>query len=153
MSDPVPCRAQLLETLGTLLGGITGETGLIVDIDPRQPPEKTPTIVVRSGAETPTPDFTGEDAFTLAVDLEFYAEGQGDDADKDARAKLDRLRAKAIAIVAADPTLGGLARRVEPRDETAPAYTPVAGHPDIRATSRGYEIDYATKEGDPFAFA
>ena len=145
-----PVREQILTALLSRLATVPGvPTGSILR-DPSEPVETVPALVLRDLGEVATPDFSGEDAYTLSFDVEIYAGGNDDAA---SLAALSGLRAQVDKALAADPTLGGRVRRLEPRDEPPPTPGNVDGHPNIRAAARGYEIDYATREGDPFAFA
>ncbi len=153
MSDP--CREQIVAAVLAALDGITGIRVLREDMDPAAAAEsggdteEFPQYRIYEADEFPQVDFSGEDAFRLAIDVEIWADG----ADGAAAMKaVGGFRALADQALLADVTLGGLARNLELSDE-APPMRGAPGGNTVRATSRRYLVDYATREGNPFAFA
>jgi len=153
--DPLPpCRSQIIAALEELLGAVEGLSPGVVEVEPDSMIDIDRDILPRARlfdqGQQPQADFCGEDAYTLNIDIEIYARGESQ------RAALDLallLRARAEKAILADITLGGLVRNLQFDTETAPLRSPMANQGFCRGSAVRLLIDYATREGDPFAFA
>lgn len=131
--------------------GITNFSATTVERERARPVTDLPFACIFEGDEGESEEqFTGSRAYTLLVDVEFYVTG----ADPKAAAQaLSALRAKVDMALLADVTLGGKSRDIRVVDEPTPVRNVVDGHPNHRATSRRFAIDYAHAESDPETFA
>lgn len=147
-----PCRERILAAIATALAGIAGVGGLVVERDRLADLAETemPRLVVREGGEEPQADFSGEDAYTMTVEVEGYT-AAASQADADAVGRT--LRAKVVQALRADVTLGALARDVRQGVEPPPVRLSVVAEVPTYAFALAFAVEYATAEGDPFTFA
>ncbi|MBI4184916.1 MAG: hypothetical protein HY521_13075 [Proteobacteria bacterium] len=148
----VPCRERVVLALQAALEGNAGIPGLAVERDRDTPVTDgdLPRLVIYEGAESGAADFTGEDGYALAINIEGYA-GGGDAAA--AASAAATLRAEADRAVLADVTLGGTARGVSLAEEPAPVRLGLEAVRPAKGFVRSFTVEYATAEGDPFTFA
>lgn len=146
------CRERLVAAALAALAGIEGVPGLEVELDREHDLDESelPRLILVEGDEIAAGDFTGEEGFTLPVIVEGYVTAATPEA---ARSALAQLRAKAHQALIGSNLLGGLARDIRlSQDQPAEAGLPLPCEPGA-AFARGYDVDYATAEGDPFTFA
>jgi len=149
---PEACREQIVLAVQAKLTAIASVAGLTVDRDREDDVTEAelPILILREGDERPQADFTAEDAYTLVVQVEGAAKGTTVDAAASAAAT---LRGKAQAVLFDGTLLGGLARDIRPASEPLPPILMLPAQGPAKAFDLSFEIDYATREGDPFAFA
>jgi len=146
------CRERIVDAIAGRLAGVEPGVAVLRDRDPGVilETDRLPALVVTEAEEEPRDDFCGEDAFNLVLQIAVIAGGRDQAV---ARQTAQRLRARARAALAADPTLGGIARNlVFVEDPEAPLSTPAALGA-LHAATLALAVDYATAEGDPFRFA
>lgn len=148
------CREQIMAAVETAIGAITGITGFsstTVERERATPVTAVPFACIYEGDESPSEEeFSGERAYTQLVDVEMYVAGA---TPKAAAQALSALRAKVDMALLSDVTLGGKSRDIRVVDEPPPVRNEVQGHPNVRASSRRFAIDYAHLESDPETFA
>ncbi|MGE0650263.1 MAG: hypothetical protein AB7P12_00730 [Alphaproteobacteria bacterium] len=141
-----------MSAVAARLAAITEVAGLTVERDRRTPvmSGELPFLAVYEGPSTSQSDFSGEQAVTLTVSVEGLAGGVSAQAARDAAGL---LRAQAEAALFADVTLGGLARDLRPSDEPPPPMLDDEIGEEAVAFVFAVDVDFATREGDPFSFA
>lgn len=147
MSDPVPCRDRIVAAVFARLGQLTAVPGVLFEQDREEDlaEHEFPRGVLRDGGQQPFWIYTGQDDFTLALEIDLYARS---------RAQLGLMRAMVTADLGADFTLGGLVRHFRLDEESAPQILAFEHMPrDFRGTTLRWLADYATRENDPFNFA
>lgn len=143
------CKEQILAALDSLLGGLAGIT---YERGREQPVAMTslPFVTVYDEGDTPQQDFASERGFTLPVTIEGVATGATKSA---AGLAADTLRVAVLLALWADITLGGLTRDLRFSDEPPPPSL----EPEVPEEAAGFvialELEYATSETDPTAFA
>ena len=149
---PEACREQIVLAVKVKLAAIAGIAGLTVDRDREDDvtDAELPILILREGEERPQADFTGEDAYTLVVQVEGAAKGATVGAAASAAAT---LRARVQQAVFDGTLLGGLAQDIRPASEPLPPILILPAEGPAKAFDLSFEIDYATREGDPFTFA
>ncbi len=146
---PTAARETIMAAIAARLGGIVAVPGLTVERDREAAVTDAtlPLLVVYEGDEKEQPDLTGEDGRSLPVEIEGFAGGATTAA---ATLALATLRAEVDKALLGDVTLGVGARDLRLADEPPPARLDLDAAPPTRGFARGYVVEYATAEGDPY---
>ena len=148
---PATCREQILVAVAAKLSVIV-LTGLVVERERDAPvgESELPFLALYDDGEEAQDDFSGERGYTLRAAVEGLRAGASDLA---ARQAADELRGLAAKALFADPTLGGLARDLRLAVEPSPPRLDWEAPAAVGGFVLTVEIEYATREDDPFAFA
>ena len=149
---PDSCRERIVAAAAARIAAITGVPGLTVARERRSPvtSDELPFVGVFEADAQPREDWSGERAWTLVVSAEGLADGATDTA---ARTAAANLRAEVEKALYADPTLGGLARDLRAAPEPPPPQLDAEVPDHVADFQAAFEIDFATREDDPFTFA
>lgn len=149
---PTACKEQVIAAFVAKIAAISSISPLTVEREWEDDvTDKELTFIgVYEGPETPHADVTGEDGWTQTVIVEGVAEGAAPVA---AAQAANALRAEIDRVLFADITLGGLVRDIRYNPEPQPELLKVVAAQSTRGFALAYDIEYGTKEGDPYTFA
>lgn len=151
-----PCRERVLAQLATLLGALP-VPGLTVERERDEPWTQTdlPAIGLYEADEDQDAVFTGEDAYTLRVDIEGHASAATLLAARQAAGTLRAQVQQALLPGLEVPLDGGGAAYVAVTPGTEPP--PIRAVVDCADPVSGFvltvSLDYQTWESNPFLFA
>jgi hypothetical protein len=152
MSDPVPCREQIVVRALQRLQAISGVVAVRErrDLLTAAELEASPYLILFEGADTDATVYTMEDGYNLPLTVQGVVKGNG----AESSTALNALRAKVQMALcpASDRTLGGLARWIEIDDTGDELVTGIATD-QFKGFVLEASVQYATAEGDPFTFA
>jgi hypothetical protein len=142
-------REQILAAFFTALKALEGTVyKLTAQRDRDTEVSEYPALVLLAGEQSADDSFaTGVTRYVLTVTVEGYV--QETDDGKTTAEKIDELYGKVLQAALSDRTLGGLAVdvREQPLEQQIDRS---AGHPPGGAFSLPFEIEYWTRQGDPF---
>lgn len=151
------CKARILQAIVDRIAAVAVPTidGLTVDRDRSTAvdTDEIPIAVVFDNGDIPNGDWTGERGYSLLVNVEGAATGE---TDKEASDKANELEARVQQAVLADQSLGLGSpgpRLIEENPEPPPARLLVTGAQPTAGFNRGFVVEFATQEADPFTFA
>jgi hypothetical protein len=152
MSDPVPCREQIVAAALTRLQAISGAVAERERRDPltAEDLESSSRLILFEGADSDATLYTMEDGFEFSLTVQGTVKGNG----PASSTALNLLRAKVLTALCppGDCTLGGLARHVEISDTGDELVAGIATD-EFKGFVLEATVQYATAEGDPFTFA
>lgn len=152
------CREQILAALAAQIAAAV--TDAAVERERRSPvtDAELPRVLVFDGGLVEETYLTGAQVWRLTAGIECLAPAPADRAadsgtrDAAAVAAADRLAARVLNALQADPTLGGLAWELRPHAELAPELADLSQTEAARSPA-AVDVVFATREADLFSFA
>lgn len=149
MADTV--RELVVQAALARLQAIPGIAGLTVAREPSARDalvqDDLPLVLLFEAGESDVTEFSGEQAYSLGLIVMGAVTAATDAA---AATALNELRGRVDQAILADVTLGGAARFAALDPEAEGQEPVIDGTLPCRAFLRGFTVEYATREGDPF---